>query len=189
MRRELSEFKGLKVVLLGTFLRYGKKKGEGDICVKNTVLLEDLKLEDGTYVCDHLWFVAKKSFMFVEMKMGAVVRVSGVVSSYERSDGTLDYCIDDCDSVDIVDQGDRLLPSKVWEVGEYTYFKFILDGGPRWYRVDKNTRIERVSMRYIGYDIFEIIEIETKDDDREFLMKNGREWLVLGSKIKIKRRN
>lgn len=185
MRVELSKYEGNLITLTGKFVRYGKTKTPKNIHNKNTVLLSDLHFDDGRPVCSHLWFTAKRAFLFTELKVGAVIQVTGTVSSYERKDGTKDFSVESCSNIEIVKQGKRLLPSRVWEDSFEMVFKFIFNDGPMWYRIIKETKkVERLYLKFLETEIEKTYE-DVDETESEFILKTVNTYLVLGSKLKF----
>jgi hypothetical protein len=185
LRDNLSQYEHIPITLIGRFVRYGKRRDPEKHYAINTVLLSDLCFEDGSFACNHLWFAVRDGFLFTEMKVGALVKISGTVQTYERADKSKDYCISKCANVEILSQGQRLMPSKVWEYDEYIYFKFILNEENRWYRVDKDKKIERLVMTYKN-ETFEETLVDTTEEDIAFANKHLKFWIVLGANIKFK---
>jgi hypothetical protein len=144
LRERLEEYANKAVTLKGKFFKYGRKKDPNDVCFWTTVLLKDISFLNGSPACDHLWFIAKEDFLKVELHQRALIQVSGFVHSYTRKNGSRDYSIRDYISVKVVSQGSgSIRPAKVWSYSGYEYFKFILDGGARWYRT-KFGKLERI---------------------------------------------
>jgi hypothetical protein len=95
MRETLEQLYGQRQKFSGTFERAGKKpayrgwgtdgKGYGD-----TLLLRDMKDEDGRVVADHLWFNLTKAFRSAKLTKGDTVsfdaRVDDYTKGYERDD-------------------------------------------------------------------------------------------------------
>ena len=166
MRDELKKYNKKTVAVSGTFVRFGKKKGKKNTGTWTTILLKNIKFLDGRKACDHLWFVAKKELLKVDIKSSAIIQVEGVVSTYRRKDKSYDFGIEDYKSVKILNEGEDIVPAKKWHHGGYKYFKFITGQGTKWFRM-KNKKIERVSFIYQGKSSFnEKIVSLTEGDER-----------------------
>ena len=71
MREELKNYKGNRAMFTGTFIRTGvrrsrTRKGKS----RETVLLRDVKDQNGKLVCDHIWFNHTDGFR----KLGSLKR-------------------------------------------------------------------------------------------------------------------
>ena len=83
MRKKLKEIgNDERHIFTGTFSRFGTKNGYKGI--EHTVLLLDVKTENGETVCDHLWFNLTKGFERLNLKEGQKVTFSARVSKYEK---------------------------------------------------------------------------------------------------------
>lgn len=60
---------GKRTAFSGTFVRTGTKKGWGGD-IELTVLLKDIKDEEGNPICRHLWFNYTKGFRKMEKEQG-----------------------------------------------------------------------------------------------------------------------
>ena len=180
MRKELKEYIDKPVTLIGRFDRYGRKKDIHDKCSWNTAFLKDLTFENGKPACDHLWFLVQKQFLTTTLKENAVVKISGVVSLYRRKNNSEDLGIKDYIKLEVLHQGDKLVPSKIWKMGKYTYFKFILDSGTRWYKI-KDKQVFRVRFVF-EYDKFIeepfIILPRNRESEKLFVEENLMKWLI-----------
>jgi hypothetical protein len=83
-RRMLKMLEGQRMRFSGRFERFGTKTGwQGR--AETTVLLKDVKNEDGKQVCDHLWFNLTKGFRSLgDLRTGDVVGFDARVTSYVK---------------------------------------------------------------------------------------------------------
>lgn len=71
-----------RLTFTGTFERTGIKRGyKGPL---ETVLLLNVKDEEGNEVADHLWFNLTAGFARLGLKQGDVVQFNGRVEAYEK---------------------------------------------------------------------------------------------------------
>lgn len=81
-RKALGQNEGERSLYTGEFIRTGIKHGfKGDIV---TVLLKDVKDENGQLVTDHLWFNMTKGFESVNLEPGDIVEFRGKVEKYVK---------------------------------------------------------------------------------------------------------
>lgn len=81
MRKELGAIGSeTRNTFYGTFVRFGIKNGYRG--TEKTVLLKDVKTEDGVIVTDHLWFNFTKGFEKLNLEEGMVVKFDARVSEY-----------------------------------------------------------------------------------------------------------
>jgi len=79
-RKALGKNEGERSLYTGEFIRTGIKHGfKGDI---KTVLLKDVKDENGQLVTDHLWFNMTKGFEAANLDPGDIVEFRGKVEKY-----------------------------------------------------------------------------------------------------------
>lgn len=82
MRKELKKIDGVRATFQGTFVRFGEKNGwHGP---EKTVLLENVKNEEGLIVTQHLWFNLTKGFQKLNLNPGDVVQFDARVAKYEK---------------------------------------------------------------------------------------------------------
>jgi hypothetical protein len=85
MRKKLSELENQRKKFIGTFERFGFKRAYRGPDLQ-TVLLKNIKDENGNYLTDHIWFNLTKGFEKLMLKKGDVVsfeaRVKGYVKGY-----------------------------------------------------------------------------------------------------------
>jgi hypothetical protein len=149
MRDNLYSYLGQNISVKGYFTRYGRKRDAEDVCAWNTVLLTNVQFLDDTPACEHLWFICKKDFLKLELRKNAFISVMGDVEEYSRSNNSIDYCIPNPTYVSVLKQGTTITPLKVWESHPYMYFKYVVEGNPRWYRINTiSDVIERISYSY-----------------------------------------
>ncbi len=80
MREKLSRIKGSRGTFSGTFVRFGIKNGfKGP---ERTVLLKDVKDENGQVVADHLWFNLTKGFKSLNLIEGDEVEFDARAKEY-----------------------------------------------------------------------------------------------------------
>ena len=69
MRNKLRVIKNERMIFIGTFERYGTKNGwKGN--VEKTILLKNIKTNNGKEICNHLWFNLTKGFE----KLGVLIQ-------------------------------------------------------------------------------------------------------------------
>jgi len=83
MRKELSKLKNQRKKFIGVFERFGTKRAYRGPDLQ-TVLLKDIKNENGEILCDHLWFNLTKGFGIIKLKQGDIVEFEARVKSYEK---------------------------------------------------------------------------------------------------------
>ena len=82
-RPELKKLVGQRKRFCGTFQRYGTKRAyRGPDLV--TVLLKDIKDDQGRIVSDHLWFNLTTEFKYCGMAEGDIVSFDARVTGYEK---------------------------------------------------------------------------------------------------------
>jgi hypothetical protein len=85
MRKKLSKLKNQRKKFIGVFERFGIKRAYRGPDLQ-TVLLKDIKDENGDFLCDHLWFNLTKGFKLIKLIRGDIVefeaRVKGYVKGY-----------------------------------------------------------------------------------------------------------
>jgi hypothetical protein len=80
VRKVLGENEGERSLYTGEFIRTGFKNGfKGPV---KTVLLKDVKDENGQLVTDHLWFNMTKGFEEANLQPGDIVEFRGKVEKY-----------------------------------------------------------------------------------------------------------
>ena len=83
MRTELGKVDSLtRHRFYGTFERFGEKRGYR--FMERTVLLKDIKDENGNLLTDHLWFNYTKGFSKINLQQGCVVEFFARVDTYEK---------------------------------------------------------------------------------------------------------
>lgn len=83
MRKELDEIGSeTRGTFYGTFERFGIKNGYRG--TEKTVLLKNIKNEDGIVVTDHLWFNFTKGFEKLNLEPGMVVQFDARVAEYVK---------------------------------------------------------------------------------------------------------
>lgn len=82
MREELQRRDGQRSTFLGTFERFGTKRGwAGD---EPTVLLRDIRTLNGALICDHLWFNLTQQFAALTLAPGDIIQFDARVKEYEK---------------------------------------------------------------------------------------------------------
>ena len=107
MREQLAPLLGEKSVFTATFKRFGWRKFMGQYVAK-TLLLVDVKDEDGKMVTDHLWFKCGKGFDRLGLKRGDTVQFHARVGTYSKGDG-YDYHLEYPEQLRKVDQAQERL--------------------------------------------------------------------------------
>lgn len=105
MREGLQALEGQRLIFTGTFTRFGCKPLFGDLYLE-TILLEDVRLEDGTMCAQHVWLASGAKLSRLELHAGdtlsfeARVRPYTKRNIYQRRNGrikrirkTLDYTL------------------------------------------------------------------------------------------------
>ena len=91
-RKELGINGEVRDTFIGTFERYGSKNGWSG---QRTVLLKDIKNNEGKVITGHLWFNLTKGFQKLHMKNGDIIqfdaRVKSYVKGYDKIDRKIDY--------------------------------------------------------------------------------------------------
>ncbi len=83
MRNKLKKIgKEHRHIFTGEFSRFGLKNGY--MGQQKTILLVNIKDEEGNIVTDHLWFNDTKGFQKINLKQGDIVKFSARVSRYEK---------------------------------------------------------------------------------------------------------
>lgn len=82
----------IRDTFIGTFSRYGSKKGWHG---QKTVLLTNIKNKKGEHITDHLWFNLTKGFQNLHLRQGDNIqfnaRVKAYVKGYKKTDKKIDY--------------------------------------------------------------------------------------------------
>ena len=79
MREELEKIYGERKKFIGTFKRFGKKRDyNGNIVL--TVLLINVKDENGEFVADHLWFNYTKRFHNAFISWTFILGISAIIA-------------------------------------------------------------------------------------------------------------
>jgi hypothetical protein len=178
MRHLIQQHNNKVITIQGQFERYGKMQGRKDLSSWTTVLLTNIYFPDGKKACDHLWFVAKKSFLNVRVEEASIIEVTGVVSCYRRKNGSYDYGIQDYSRVKVVKNGNGIVPAKRWVSNGYKYYKFITDEGTKWFRV-KDMILERVIFKFISKRKgFEEVKVLIRKNDGEIVHFIRKEHLL-----------
>lgn len=82
MRKDLQKINGDRQTFTGTFSRFGQKSGyKGPL---PTLLLLNVKNQQGKTVTDHLWFNLTKGFAALELEEGDLVQFDARVKEYEK---------------------------------------------------------------------------------------------------------
>jgi hypothetical protein len=81
MRKELKKINDYRGTFYGEFVRKGYKKGwRGTL---PTILLKNIRDENGKLMCDHLWFNYTKGFEALgELEEGAIIQFDARVRPY-----------------------------------------------------------------------------------------------------------
>lgn len=83
MRKELKQKNGIREKFTGEFEKYGWKTGYK--YPEQTILLLNIKTEDGKIVADHLWFNLTKGFSELgELKKGNLIKFKARVKRYTK---------------------------------------------------------------------------------------------------------
>lgn len=81
MRKQLSTINNTRQKFTGTFERFGEKSGwQGNIDF--TLLLTDVKDQEGKLMTEHLWFNLTKQFNALKLQEGDVVEFHARVKRY-----------------------------------------------------------------------------------------------------------
>lgn len=83
MRDRLEEIWLRRAIFTGKFVRFGiksNKKGNP----KSTVLLSEIRDENGIYLCDHLWISDADYFYRLDLTAGDTVQFYGKVETYKK---------------------------------------------------------------------------------------------------------
>src|SRR5690348_16275744 len=84
MRTELQKIQGKRGKFYGTFEKYGSKKNWKGY-EETTILLKDIKDEEGKIVSDHLWFNETKGFEKIgELNEGDTIQFEARVRPYTK---------------------------------------------------------------------------------------------------------
>ncbi|MGO9387796.1 MAG: hypothetical protein ACLPWD_07100 [Methanobacterium sp.] len=91
-RKELGDNGEVRDTFIGTFERMGSKNGWFN---QRTVLLKDIKNNEGKIITDHLWFNLTKGFQKLHLREGDIIqfdaRVKAYVKGYNKIDKKIDY--------------------------------------------------------------------------------------------------
>lgn len=82
MRKELEKIENIRDTFTGVFDRFGVKNGW--IGQEKTVLLKDVKDQNGKIITNHLWFNLTKGFEKLNLKSGNIVQFCARVKEYEK---------------------------------------------------------------------------------------------------------
>lgn len=83
MRRKLQEIEEFRGTFTGVFVRMGGKRGYKGMLP--TLLLKDVRNQDGEMMTDHLWFNFTKGFQKLrEIREGDVIQFDARVKPYEK---------------------------------------------------------------------------------------------------------
>jgi hypothetical protein len=84
MRQELKKIEEQRGAFTGIFRKYGTKAGYQGPSTE-TVLLGDIRDDQGTCICDHLWFNLTKGFeQLGTLKAGEKIRFEARVKKYKK---------------------------------------------------------------------------------------------------------
>lgn len=86
MRKELKKLDKVRGIFTGAFVRFGKKSGWKGTTL-TTILLTDIKDNEGNVVSDHLWFNYTKGFESVDLQENDVIQFEARVTKYWKG-----YC-------------------------------------------------------------------------------------------------
>lgn len=84
MRKELEGKNNERINVTGVFERFGKIVSNFQGRAKTTVLLKDIKDEEGNLLTDHLWFNLTKVFERLNLESGDIISFSARVSAYTK---------------------------------------------------------------------------------------------------------
>lgn len=162
MRKQLKNLEGEYIQITGYFKRYGIKDSETSKW--STAVLINISY-NGHIITDHLWFTLRKDWLRTTLVTGTKISVVGKVEKYTRRNGSIDYGLVDTKNLKILEKGTgKIQPAKCWESKSYSYFKFLTNSGPRWYRKKEN-KVERVYFIYNGSGFEEkLINITVSDN-------------------------
>jgi len=83
MRKGLKNINGKRECFTGVFVRYGTKSSfRGPR--KTTILLKDIKDQNGVILTDHLWFNLTKGFDEYDLKEGDIISFDARVKKYQK---------------------------------------------------------------------------------------------------------
>jgi|ERR1035437_1341536 hypothetical protein len=82
MREKLQQIEEIRTEFSGTFVRFGEKNGY--LGPLKTILLKDVKDNDGNMVTDHLWFNFTKGFAKMNLQEDDTVYFNGRVKEYTK---------------------------------------------------------------------------------------------------------
>lgn len=134
MRKELEEKNNERINAIGIFERFGKKSTGFQGRTKTTVLLKDIRDEDGKLLTDHLWFDFIKGFQKLNLEKGDIISFSGRVNIYkkgnvkhiwipddttEEEDEYYEYCCD------MVDYSEEMEPDEDEYLSYQEFYDFI----------------------------------------------------------------
>jgi hypothetical protein len=84
MRQELKKIDLQRELFRGTFKKYGLKSGYRGHSTE-TILLVDIRDDNGKLICDHLWFNMTKGFELLgTLREGDVIRFEARVKKYKK---------------------------------------------------------------------------------------------------------
>lgn len=94
MRQRMEKFEGKRIMVLGTFSRFGTVK---NCMFDRTALLLNLMTVSGNYLTTHLWCFDARDFMDLEPVAGDTIRFSALVVRYWHGavtpgQGSLEAC-------------------------------------------------------------------------------------------------
>jgi hypothetical protein len=165
MRGKLKSLAGKIITVTGTFVRYGVKEGDGSKW--NTAIITGVK-KGNELISDHLWFTMAKAWLKTELTVGTEVKVTGKVYRYKRSNGSVDYGLQDTRELVVLKQGEGdVAPAKQWSSGGFEYFKYLTNAGPRWYKA-KDGNVFRVEFKYAG-TFFQESLLNTELEDAKYM--------------------
>jgi hypothetical protein len=164
MRDKLKSLVGSLITITGTFVRYGVKEGDGSKW--NTAIITGVRRGD-EIISDHLWFTMAKAWLKTELTVGTEVKVTGKVYKYKRSNGSIDYGLQDTRELVVVKRGEGdIAPAKQWNSSGFEYFKYLTNTGPRWYKA-KDGNVVRVEFKYVG-TFFQESLLNLEPDDSKY---------------------
>lgn len=116
MRNELRAYEGQRMVFTGVVCRIGSRRPfRGSRKKLSTILLRDVKNEEGEIITDHIWLDLTPPFVVVHPRYGDIIKFTGVVESYVRGISSihnfyntgkmsLDYTIHHINDISVIDK-------------------------------------------------------------------------------------
>lgn len=108
-RERLARFENKVIDITGNFIRFGMTTEQK---IQNTILLKDIRLANGSYICQHIWVRANEVFNLQQfmpvLKEGMMIKFKGKAYAYycecRKKIYSVKYSIKEINIINIVNE-------------------------------------------------------------------------------------